>query len=94
MHIAKVIASRVPLLAVTMLATIGGWEVSKTALGRVEAQAPPAAAIHYKCYQIKVVKAEEKIPKQVELVNQFGKEIVQVLRPQTLCVPTEKRVLG
>jgi hypothetical protein len=32
-------------------------------LVRVEAQVPPT---HYTCYQIKVVKTEGKIPKQVE----------------------------
>ena len=92
MSLVKAVGIRVALVTFAMLATIGGWEVSKAALGRVEAQ-EKLPATHYKCYRIKVIKADEKIPKEVELINQFGKEIVQVLRPETLCVPTEKRVL-
>jgi len=91
MNLVRAVGTRVALLVLVLLATIGAWEMSKAALGRVEAQVPPT---HYKCYPIRVVKAEEKIPKQVELTNQFGKEIVQVGKAQTLCVPTEKKVLG
>ena len=51
---------------------------------------PRDTRTHYVCYEDKGPKTPER---KVEIVNQFGKEIVAVVQPSMLCVPSLKILL-
>jgi hypothetical protein len=48
---------------------------------------PRDTRTHYLCYEDRGLKTPERT---VEIVNQFGKEIVVVATPTVLCVPSQK----
>jgi hypothetical protein len=51
---------------------------------------PRDTRTHYVCYEDKGPKTPER---KVEIVNQFGKEILVVAQPTVLCVPSRKYLL-
>lgn len=48
--------------------------------------------VHLKCYAIAV--RSKLVGRRVAVVNQLGVEVLNVLRPERLCVPSTKRPLG
>lgn len=51
----------------------------------------PMGPSHFVCYKIRRIKGEPKFEKrEVIITNQFGKNRYIVMRPETLCVPSEK----
>jgi hypothetical protein len=93
MNQARAWSLRVAVLAVAMLAAIGGWETYRgTARG---AQASHyyglALADHFICYKLKDVRELPRVRNTiVEAQNQLGDQRMVLYKPELFCVPTIK----
>lgn len=62
--------------------------VALLVVGSLPASAQSLNPTHYQCYTIKTDTVFE--PREVRLVDQFGRSTVKVVVPETLCTPTSK----
>jgi hypothetical protein len=62
--------------------------VAKTVAGATTPIFDPSA--HLSCYKIKDVTGADFVQRDVDIDNQFGPQTLKVLKPDTLCVPTQK----
>lgn len=62
--------------------------VALLVVGSLPASAQALNPNHYQCYQIKTETPFE--PREVRLVDQFGRSTVKVVVPEWLCAPTSK----
>jgi hypothetical protein len=79
-------------LALIMLATIGAWEICKSAglAGTSVASAQGAPADHFRCYSARTIQGDSVAGRIVTTTNQFGVERMQIVGPEFFCLPTVK----
>ena len=96
-----VVAWKLAVLVVAMLAAIGAWEIYKGAVMPAQSYSPGTGvppeivADHFVCYKAHATPHQQKFVATARIENQFEYTVVQAKDyPRLLCVPTKKQLIS
>ena len=97
MNHVSVVAWKLVVLVVAMLAAIGAWEIYKGTVLKAQSYAPGTGlppelvADHFVCYEAKATPHQQGFVAVAKIENQFEYTIVRSKdTPRLLCVPSKK----